>query len=78
MGHERACAPLDYQIEAVVTIDEKGQMVLPKGVRQKLGIAPGERLAIALGHREGKICCIQLLLMAELDKKAGELVNEAE
>ena len=43
-------SPLDLegccQVEAVVTVDERGQMVLPKDVREKMGIGPKEKLAV--------------------------------
>jgi antitoxin PrlF len=29
------------QVEAMVSVDEKGQMVLPKSIREKAGIQPG-------------------------------------
>jgi len=77
MPSQKCCAPvMDYKIEAIVNIDERGQMVLPKSIRQRLDIGPGERLAVAIGERNGKVCCIQLIPMHELDQKAGEIVRE--
>jgi antitoxin PrlF len=78
MPREKCCtASLDYKIESIVTVDDRGQMVLPKSVRQKLDIGPGDRLAIAIGERNGRICCLQLIPMEDLDKKASEIVSEA-
>ena len=34
------------QVEAVVSVDERGQMVLPKEVRARAGIKPGDKLAL--------------------------------
>ena len=34
------------QVEAVVQVDERGQMVLPKDVREKMGIGPRDKLAV--------------------------------
>ncbi|OPY31728.1 MAG: SpoVT / AbrB like domain protein [Methanomassiliicoccales archaeon PtaU1.Bin124] len=77
MPESKCCSsPMDYKIESIVTVDERGQMVLPKNIRQKLGINAGDRLAVAIGVREGKVCCLQLILMPELDRKAGEIVSE--
>lgn len=77
MPPEKCCTPImDYKIEAIVNIDDRGQMVLPKTIRQSLGIGPGDRLAVAIGQRNGKVCCIQLIPMPELDQKAGEIVRE--
>ncbi len=35
-----------YKIEAVVSVDERGQMVLPKELRQRAGIGPGDKIAL--------------------------------
>jgi len=50
-----------YRIEALISIDERGQMVLPKDVREKAGIKPGDKLAVATLERKGKICCLYLI-----------------
>jgi AbrB family looped-hinge helix DNA binding protein len=34
------------KVEALVSIDDRGQMVLPKDVRAKAGILPGDKLAV--------------------------------
>jgi antitoxin PrlF len=48
-------------IESIVTIDERGQMVLPKGVREKMGIKAGDKLAVVAVSSEGKSCCVTLI-----------------
>lgn len=66
-GKKRSCCegqPSDsehYRVEAIVSVDERGQMVLPKDIRQRMGIAAGEKLAVVIMEREGKPCCLQLL-----------------
>ncbi|MFQ6615172.1 MAG: HgcAB-associated protein HgcC [Fidelibacterota bacterium] len=35
------------KVESLVTVDERGQMVLPKEIRDKFGIRGGDKLAIA-------------------------------
>jgi len=49
-----------YKVEAMITVDERGQMVLPKDVRQRAGIEPRDKLALTTIERDGKICCILL------------------
>ncbi len=49
-----------YEIEAVATVDERGQMVLPKALREKTGMKAGDKLAIVALEREGKVCCLHL------------------
>ncbi|QLH74166.1 MAG: AbrB/MazE/SpoVT family DNA-binding domain-containing protein [Methanomassiliicoccales archaeon] len=65
---------MDYKVEGITTIDERGQMVLPKQVRQAARIMPGDRLAVAIGHREGKVCCIQLIKIEMINQKIEELL----
>ncbi len=48
-------------IESMVTVDERGQMVLPKEVRERMGIKSGTKLAVIAVGGEGSPCCITLL-----------------
>lgn len=54
-------APGCCAIESVVSVDERGQMVLPKEIRDKAGIRPGDKLAIVGWEKDGKVCCISLV-----------------
>jgi AbrB family looped-hinge helix DNA binding protein len=49
------------KVEALVSIDERGQMVLPKELREKAGINPGDKLAVVSMQKDGKTCCISLV-----------------
>jgi len=49
-----------FKVQALVGLDNRGQMVLPKGVREKAGIHGGDKLALTTIEQEGKICCILL------------------
>lgn len=59
-------APPKYDVEGVATVDERGQMVLPKAIRDKAGIRPGDKLAIVTLVRDGKVCCLHLFRTEEL------------
>ena len=66
-----------YDVEAVATVDERGQMVLPKAIRDKAGIRPGDKLAIVTLTRNGKVCCLHLFRSDDLaDGVAGMLGTE--
>jgi len=66
---------VSYQIEAIITIDERGQMVLPKGTRAKAGIRAGDKLAL-VGWRKGdRVCCLSLVKADEMAEMVGELLN---
>jgi antitoxin PrlF len=49
------------RIDAVITIDAKGQIVLPKDLREKAGIKPNDKIAIVACEKEGEVCCITLI-----------------
>lgn len=74
-GTESCC-----KIESLLTVDERGQMVLPKSIRDKAGIKPGDKLALLTWETDGKICCISLIKadeVAELAKnKLGPMMKE--
>jgi len=48
-------------VEAVLSVDERGQMVLPKDVREKAGVRPGDKLALISWERDGEVCCLALM-----------------
>lgn len=48
-------------IESVVTVDERGQMVLPKELRDRADIKAGDKLAIIAWEREGRVCCFTMI-----------------
>ncbi len=49
------------KMEALLSVDERGQMVLPKDLREKVGIRPGDKLALFTFEREGGFCCMALV-----------------
>jgi AbrB family looped-hinge helix DNA binding protein len=49
------------RVESLVTVDERGQMVLPKEIREKARIRPGEKLAVISWEKDGAVCCISLI-----------------
>ncbi len=53
-------------VEAVVTVDSRGQIVLPKELRSQAGIRAGDKLAVVSMRSEGKVCCLSLMKVEEL------------
>lgn len=51
----------ESKVESVLSIDERGQMVLPKDLRKRAGIGPGDKLAVVSHERDGEICCLTLI-----------------
>jgi len=68
------------KLEALVSVDERGQIVLPKDLREKAGINAGDKLAILASEKEKKVCCIMLMRVEELTesirKALGPLLQE--
>ena len=44
------------KVESIVSIDERGQMVLPKDIRERANIRAGDKLAVVSMEKAGKIC----------------------
>lgn len=66
-GSPGGCVPgTCCNVEAVLSVDERGQMVLPKEVRQKAGIGTGDKLALISWEREGEVCCLALMKVGNL------------
>ena len=63
----------DFKIDAIVTVDVKGQILLPKNVREKTGFEPNEKIALLSLEKDGELCCL-LMIKAE---KLGEAVAKA-
>ncbi len=49
------------RVEALVSVDERGQMVLPKELRDKAGIRAGDKLAVIAWDKGGEVCCLTLI-----------------
>ena len=60
------------RVEAIVSVDERGQVVLPKEVREKAGIRAGEKLAIISWNCGEEVTC---LFMLKTDEFAGMVKN---
>ncbi|HSV42794.1 MAG TPA: HgcAB-associated protein [Methanomassiliicoccales archaeon] len=74
----KACCPNgtdEYQVDAIVTLDERGQILLPKGLRDMAGFRTGDKLAVVTRYRDGKVCCLNILKALELSPSAEQLVS---
>ena len=63
-----SASPDCCRIEAVIGIDERGQMVLPKELREKINLRAGDKLAVFSMQQAGETCCLALI---KADKFAG-------
>lgn len=74
-GRCRPEHPCTCSVEGIVTVDGRGQMVLPKELRERAGISPGDRFAVVFSETEGSVCCITLIRKEYLDRSISSLVH---
>lgn len=55
-----------WKVESLVSVDDRGQMVLPKDLREKAGIRSGDKFALISWEKDGEVCCISLIKASEL------------
>ncbi len=70
--YEPTCEKSSFcKVEALISVVERGQMVLPKEIRDKADIHTGDKLAPVSWERDGKICCFTLIKVDEF----GDMVK---
>jgi len=73
-GEDNSC-----RVDSIITVDERGQMVLPKELRERASIGAGDKLAVATWEKDGKVCCITLIkaedLVGLLKDKLGPIMK---
>ncbi len=77
-NEESCCAAENLnccKVEALVSVDERGQMVLPKELREKAGIRAGDKLAVTSWEKDGKVCCISLTKAEELTEMVRSILG---
>jgi antitoxin PrlF len=63
------------RVESLITVDERGQTVLPKEIREKAGIRAGDKLAVITWEKEGKVCCLFLIKAEDLAGMARDFLG---
>jgi antitoxin PrlF len=76
MTTKECCNKECCRIDAIVTVDAKGQIVLPKDLREKAKIKPNDKLAV-IGFQRGseEVCCIVMLKVDALDDTVKNLLG---
>jgi AbrB family looped-hinge helix DNA binding protein len=62
------------KVESIISVDERGQMVLPKELRDKINISAGDKLAVISWEKDGKICCLSLIKAENLAEMTKDLL----
>ena len=60
------------RIDAVITMDAKGQIVLPKDLRNKANMKANDKIAVVACEKDGEVCCI---MMVKAEKLAGAVTK---
>ncbi len=63
------------KIDAVVSVDAKGQIVLPKNLREKANIKPSDKLAVIGFERDNEVCCIIMLKADALENTVKNMLG---
>jgi len=63
------------KVESLISVDERGQMVLPKEIREKAGIQAGDKLAVVTWEKEGEVCCISLVKVEGITEMVKDMLG---
>ena len=74
---ESGCMPSKgcCNVESVVSIDERGQLVLPKDLRDKAQIRGGDKFAVISWGNGGEVCCISLVKTEAFTKSVKDILG---
>jgi antitoxin PrlF len=70
-GNDQPCC----KVESVVSIDERGQMVLPKEIRDKANIHSGDKLAVVSWGQGSGVACLALIKVEDLNKLVQQMLG---
>jgi bifunctional DNA-binding transcriptional regulator/antitoxin component of YhaV-PrlF toxin-antitoxin module len=60
------CGDEVCRIDAVITMDAKGQFVLPKDLRDKANMKANDKIAVVACEKDGEVCCIMMIKAEKL------------
>jgi len=63
------------KINAIVSVDAKGQIVLPKDLREKANIKPNDKLAVIGFERNNEVCCFIMLKAEALESTVKNMLG---
>ncbi len=76
---QSCCTPEGKQacckVESLITVDERGQMVLPKELRERAKILAGDKLALISWYKDGEVCCFTLIKADALAERVKEFLG---
>ncbi|MDD4137746.1 MAG: HgcAB-associated protein [Methanoregula sp.] len=73
--HKSGCDPATCQVEAVLSIDSRGQIVIPKEVRRRANIGDDDKLALVSWRNRDGGCCLALIRADNLSSGAFGMMH---
>ncbi len=70
-GGDQPCC----KVESVVSVDERGQMVLPKDLREKANIKAGDKLAVVSWGQNDGVTCLALIKVDDLSSLVKQMLG---
>jgi antitoxin PrlF len=70
-GNDQPCC----KVESVVSVDERGQMVLPKELREKADIKAGDKLAVVTWGQNDGVMCLALVKVDDLSNMVRQMLG---
>lgn len=69
------CNPAPCQVEAVVSIDSRGQIVIPKEVWKRANISDGDKPALVSWMNKDAVCCLALIRTDNLSSEVSGVMH---
>jgi len=63
------------KVESVIGIDDRGQFVLPKELRDKAKVRAGDKMAVVSWAKGGEVCCIVMIKADGLTKMVADMLG---
>lgn len=64
-------------LEAVVSFDERGQLVMPKEIRKKFNLQAGDKFAIISCSNGDELCCLSFVKANALNETMADFLGPA-
>jgi len=63
------------KVDAMVSVDNRGQIVLPKDVRDRAGIKAGDKFVVMSYGADNEMCCLMLVKADDFAGVAKEVLE---
>jgi AbrB family looped-hinge helix DNA binding protein len=64
-----------FRVEALISVDERGQTILPKELRDRNNIRAGDKFAVVRWEKDGEIRCLTVIKVDHLTESIRGLLG---